>query len=112
MSRFGTFIKAQRLIFATFLLPVILLFAIYAFCGTFPFGDRSVLVPDLAGQYVYFFGGFREVFLGEGSLLYSFSRALGGEMLGIFAYYLASTFSFLVLLFPKERITTAILLIL
>ena len=112
MSRIGAFFKAHRLLFAAFFTPTLLLFIIYAACQTFPFGDRSVLVLDLAGQYVYFFSSFREAFLGEGSLLYSFSRAMGGEMLGIFAYYLASPFSFLVLLFPKEQITAAILLIL
>ena len=48
---------------------------------------------------------------GDASLFYSFSRALGGEFLGIFAYYLASPLSFLVALFPADNILDALLVI-
>ncbi|MCD7776449.1 MAG: YfhO family protein, partial [Firmicutes bacterium] len=73
------------------------------------FGEESVLVLDLNGQYVYFFEELRDIVLGDGSFLYSFGRALGGEFMGIYAYYLASPFSFIVCLFPKENITEALL---
>lgn len=38
-----------------------------------------------------------------GSLLYSWSRSLGGEFLGMYAYYIASPLSYLICLFPKDR---------
>lgn len=110
MTRFLTFWKKRQGAALAFVIPAMILFLAYAACGTSPFGDRSVLVLDLAGQYVYFFEALRDAILGGGSLIYSFSRSLGGEMLGILAYYLASPFSLLVLLFPKNRITAAILL--
>lgn len=97
-------------LFYCFSLPFLIMFGIYASIGVFPFGDNSVLVLDLNGQYVYFFEALRDFIYGEGSLLYSFSRALGGEFLGIYAYYLASPFSYLVALFPKNMITEALLL--
>ncbi|MBE6703160.1 MAG: hypothetical protein E7585_07105 [Ruminococcaceae bacterium] len=112
MSRFCAWIKKQQALLLSFFVPLLLLLTAYAIFGIFPFGEKSVLVLDLAGQYVYFFEGLRDAVLGDKSLLYSFSRALGGEFLGIFAYYLASPFSFLVLLFPKLKITAAIVLIL
>lgn len=93
-----------------FLIPALIMWLIYICLRTFPFGEESVLVLDLNGQYVYFFEGLRDILLGESSPLYSFSRALGGEFFGIFAYYLSSPFSFLVLLFPKSMITEALLL--
>lgn len=93
-----------------FLVPALIMWLIYICLQTFPFGEESVLVLDLNGQYVYFFEGLRDILLGESSPIYSFSRALGGEFFGIFAYYLASPFSFLVLLFPKSMITEALLL--
>lgn len=86
------------------LIPAILVFLIYLSRGLYPFGDGTVLVLDLNGQYVYFFEALREAVLGDGSLLYSWSRSLGGEFLGIYAYYIASPLSYLVCLFPKENV--------
>ncbi len=100
---------ASYLLFC-FLLPFLLLLTVYAIMMTFPFGKSSVLVLDLNGQYVYFFEGLRDIVLGRGSILYSFSRALGGEFLGMYAYYLASPLSYLVVLFPKKMILEALFL--
>ncbi|MBQ2733567.1 MAG: YfhO family protein [Clostridia bacterium] len=91
-----------------FFLPALLMFAIYAALGTYPFGESSVLVLDLNGQYVYFFEALRDLVYGEGDFLYSFGRALGGEFLGIYAYYLASPLSYIVCLFPKHAILEAL----
>ncbi|MBQ1244608.1 MAG: YfhO family protein, partial [Clostridia bacterium] len=83
---------------------------VYIAMGVFPFGKNSVLVLDLNGQYVYFFEALRSFIYGDSSLLYSFSRALGGEFLGIYAYYLASPLSYIVALFPKKCILEALFL--
>ncbi len=92
-----------------FIVPALTMWLIYISMGTFPFGEGSVLVLDLNGQYVYFFEQLREIILGDASIIYSWGRALGGEFMGIYAYYLASPFSFIVCLFPKELITEALL---
>ena len=88
--------------------PLILLF-VYALRGVYPFGESSILALDLNGQYIYYYEFYRGIFLADNSLLYSFSRSLGGEMIGTFAYYLASPFSFILLLFPRVLITEAVL---
>ncbi len=93
-----------------FFLPAIIMWVIYICMQVFPFGEESVLVLDLNGQYVYFFEELKNIIYGDGSLLYSFSRALGGEFFGIFAYYLSSPFSFIVALFPAAYMTEALLL--
>ncbi len=103
--------EASYLLF-TFLLPLCIMAAIYAVIGVFPFGRGSVLVLDLNGQYVYFFEALRDCVWGDSSLLYSFSRALGGEFLGMYAYYLASPLSYLVALFPRDGILDALCLML
>ena len=77
----------------------------------YPFGNNSVLVLDLNGQYVSFFEALRRRIYEGGSLLYTWERALGGEFMGIFAYYISSPFSFIVALFPKGNITEALLCI-
>ena len=95
-----------------FLIPFVLMLIIYAVMGAWPFGPGSVLVLDLNGQYVYFFEALRDCIFGDSSLLYSFGRSLGGEFLGMYAYYLASPLSYLVALFPKGAILEAIFLML
>ena len=95
----------------SFLIPMVVMYVIYLVKGVHPFGDESVLVLDLNGQYVYFYEALRNAILGDKSLLYSFSRSLGGEFLGIYAYYIASPFTYLVCLFPRARILEALLTI-
>ena len=87
------------------------MYLIYIGMEVFPFGKNSVLVLDLNGQYVYYFEYFREIIHGDASLLYSWTRSLGGEFLGIFAYYLCSPFSLIVALLPKAMMTEALLLL-
>ncbi len=101
----------RRMYLAAFIVPLGLMWLIYIAMEVWPFGQNSVLVLDLNGQYVYFFEELRAKLLGGGSLLYSWSRSLGGEFLGIFAYYIASPFSFLTVLFPKSMMTEALLAI-
>ena len=110
LRRFLTNNEYSYLYYA-FFTPVALFFLIYLAMGLHPFGDGSVLVLDLNGQYVSFYEMLRSAVYGDTSLIYSFERALGGEFMGIYAYYLASPFSYIVALFPKERILEALLTI-
>ena len=95
----------------SFIIPAVLMVAIYLALGHKPFGDLSVLTLDLNAQYVYFYEALREFLHGDASLLYSFSRSLGGEFMGIYAYYIASPLSYIVALFPKSMILFALLTI-
>lgn len=103
-----SFLKRNYIYLIAFTVPVLLLVLVYAIRGVYPFGKNSVLALDLNAQYVYYYEAFRDVFYEGKSLFYSFSRILGGEMVGIYAYYLASPFSVILLIFPKEYITEAI----
>jgi len=94
-----------------FFIPFVIMYVLYLAMEVHPIGERSVLVLDLNAQYVYFFEALRNFIYGDGSLLYSFARSLGGEFMGIYAYYIASPFSYLVALFPKEKILDALLCI-
>lgn len=93
----------------TFLIPASIMLLVYAIDKVFPFGENSVLVLDLNAQYIGFFEALRDFAFGDGSMLYSFARSLGGEMMGIYAYYLASPLSYIVCLFPVAYITEALL---
>ncbi len=101
-QRIRFFLKSYWYLVLCALLPAVLVALIYIAKGHHPFGDGCVLVLDLNGQYVWFFEALRNFVKGDADLLYSFSRALGGEFLGIYAYYVASPFSFLLALFPQD----------
>ena len=94
-----------------FILPLLIYWLMFILRGVYPFGEGSVLVLDLNGQYVYFFEALRKALYGNGDLLYSWARSLGGEFTGIYAYYLASPLSYLVFFFSESHITEALLLI-
>ena len=95
----------------SFAVPTVIMFLIFICMEVYPFGDHSVLILDLNGQYVSFYEGLRRAIYGDGSLLYSFGRALGGEFFGIYGYYLASPLSYIVALFPADSILEALAVI-
>ena len=101
----------QGYLYFSFFVPALLFFMVYILQGTFPFGKGSVLVLDLNGQYVYFFEALRKAIYGDASLLYSWCGTLGGEFIGIYAYYIASPLSYIVALFPERAMTEALLTI-
>ena len=112
LSRIFSPMRGMGHIGLAFILPTAIMALIYIAMEVWPFGKSSVLVLDLNGQYVYYFEALRDILRGEQGILYSFERALGGEFLGIFAYYLASPFSFIVALFPEGMITESLYVIL
>lgn len=93
-----------------FFIPMIVLLVSYFIFGIYPFGDESVLVLDLSGQYVYYYENLRDAFWGNGSFVNSWSRNLTGETMGIFAYYLASPFTLIIMLLPRSIMTTSLLI--
>jgi len=105
------FIEQNGYMACAFIIPTIIYFMVFIAIEVWPFGENSVLVLDLNGQYVYFFEALRNAVMEGESLVYSWSRALGGEFTGIYAYYLASPLSYIVCLFPKGYITEALLVI-
>lgn len=107
--RIGRKISDSRAYWLSFLLPPAILFISYIIFQVWPFGERSVLSLDLNAQYVYYYDYMYDVFAGDESIFYSWSRNLSGEFMGIIGYYLASPFNLLVYLFPREWITEGLL---
>lgn len=102
--------KIRSFYVLAFFVPIIIFFGSHIVRGIHPFGDASILVLDLNAQYIYYYEAFRDALLNGKSLFYSFSRTLGGEMMGTLAYYIASPFSFIFLIFPKTMITESVLI--
>ncbi len=95
---------------SAFMLPFLIMLGVYACLGKHPFGDGSVLTLDLQAQYVYYFEAIRDLILEGGSWLYSFQRTLGGEFMGIVAYYCASPFNLIFVLFPDDMMADAVMM--
>lgn len=100
-----------KLYAAAFAAPVLLLAAVCAAAGFAPFGDKTLLTVDMNGQYVAFFSQLRSILLGKDDLLYTFGKALGGDMIGLFAYYIASPLNLLVVFFPVRALPWFVLLL-
>ena len=64
-----------------------------------PFGINTPAVTDAKLQYLDLLAYYRDVLTGQNSAVYTFSNTLGGGAAAIWAYYLASPFNLLVLLF-------------
>lgn len=92
-------------------LPVLLLLALSAWGGIYPFGSESFLTEDLKYQYIDFFTWFRHVLTGEANIFYSFAQGMGSNTWGLYSYYLASPFNFIILLFDEAHLTLAIYVI-
>lgn len=111
-AKLKDFLEEYGYLFIAALIPAVLFYLLYLLSrGLYPFGDGTVLVLDLTGQYVSFYEGLHDILRGEADLLYSFSRNLGGEFLGIFDYYVASPFAMLLALFPERFMLEALLLL-
>ncbi len=87
-----------------FVIPIILLFVFLAWNGIYPFGDISNLRDDLEIQYADYFTFYRNVLLGNGDIGYSFTKSLGGPLVSLWGYYLASPFNLLVVFFRPDQI--------
>ena len=91
-----------------FVLPVILFVCICILMGVAPFGNKSFLISDMYNQYIDYFGYFKSIISGENDIFYTFSKSLGGDMVGLMAYYLMSPLNVIFLFFSSENLVYAI----
>ena len=96
------------LLTACFLIPAVIMLVTYACYGMAPFGENSVLIMDMSNQYCEFYCGLKH--MGSmGDFFFSWSKALGGNYIGVFAYYLSSPLSIFTLLCPNAEMPICLL---
>lgn len=91
-------------------IPCIIMTLLYLSVGVIG-GNKNILTVDLADQYIEFFNALKNIFDGKIGWFYSFSKTLGGNMLGLIAYYLISPFNLIILFFSRLTMPQAILII-
>lgn len=94
-----------------FIIPVIVMLVVFWQQDFYPFGNKTLFTMDMRDQYVAFFASLRNILSGDASLFFSWSRSMGGNYLGLFAYYIASPLSWITVLFPVENLMTGVLLL-
>lgn len=104
--------RSKQLLLLSFSLPFIIMFIIYIAMGVYPFGKETLLTIDLAQQYIDFFSYYRHTLLNEPqALFYSFTKGIGGDMVGLWSYYLNSPFNILMLLVPQHFLPVGIMIL-
>ncbi len=83
----------------------------YFLLNMYPFQNNTLLTIDMNNQYISFFSYFKEVLMGNDSLFYSFSKTMGGEMIGLAAYYLISPFNLLFIFSNVNNLPLIILIV-
>ena len=87
------------------------MFVAYSFLGMWPFGERTGMTVDMHHQYAPLLAGLKDNILTGDLGTYSFEVGLGINYVSLFAYYLASPFNLLLLVFPDRLLAEGILFI-
>ncbi|HBA96598.1 MAG TPA: hypothetical protein DCZ23_00670, partial [Lachnospiraceae bacterium] len=95
----------------SFSIPVTIFLIIMYKSGFYPFGDKTLFIMDMKGQYLEFYASLRNIASSDDSIFFSWSRSMGGNYLGLFAYYLASPLSFITLFFSIRNLAAGILVL-
>ncbi len=86
----------------SFFLPLIIMVAIFAVRGIYPFGDNVYLRSDMYHQYCPFFSELWDKIRNGGSLFYSWEIGLGSNFAALYGYYLSSPLNWFIGFFPHE----------
>ena len=82
---------------------ITILYLIYMIiCRIHPFGDHSLFRSDVKGQYFEYWIYMKNAFMGKDSFIYSFTKSIGGNVFGIWSYYLLSPYNILFLISKPE----------
>ena len=94
------------------LLPMTIMLVVWFFMGSYPFGNKSLMTVVFDQQYISFYGLLKNAILSGdlSSLTYSFTKSIGGEMIGELGYYLMSPFNIIYVLLPLKYIGLSVFL--
>jgi len=104
-------VKRIMLYMFAFFIPFFVLLGIIIALKVYPFGENTYMPVDAFNQYVPYLQYFKETIFGTNSMLYSLGKSIGGEMYGLFTYYLMSPFNLISLFFKKEQMSIAFFII-
>lgn len=74
--------KKAALYLLSYVLPLLIIVAAFVALQIAPFGDVTLVISDADAQYINYYSFLGRLFRGNGNIFYSFSKALGGNMIG------------------------------
>lgn len=98
------FIKKYYINLLSFLLPIIILLIVCAINNLFPLGQNYLNIYDGNLQHTGFIEYFKNILLGNESLLYSFKGGLGYDFYSVFIYYLSDPLNIISVFFDREHL--------
>ena len=108
MEKIRRFEKNTLITLLAFVVPALIMLLIFVRGDFAPFGKVSILVADMRYQFVDYIGYMKSIFFGNNDMLYSFSKTMGGDMMGFASYYLFNPFFLILLLFPNDILPVGI----
>ncbi len=97
-KKYGTCLMAPLCVLAFFA-------AFFALFGIYPFGGYSFSWCDMDQQVIPFMAQLKDILNGQGSFFLSMENAGGMNFWGVFLFFLASPFSFLVIFVQKQDLS-------
>ncbi len=97
-------LKKSKSVFISPLLVIGVFAVCFALNGFFPFGKSSVSWCDMTQQVIPLLCDFKDILLGKEGFFLSLQNSGGMNFFGVFFFFLASPFSFLVVFFEKADI--------
>lgn len=91
----------------SFLLPVIIYFIVLMILGIWPNGTKTVVFMDLKDEYIEYLTSLRQSLNPDSTLFFSWSHSLGGDMLGLYAFYSGGFLALISFLFPVAKLYQA-----
>lgn len=112
IKKWTNFIKKNGLfLLLSFLLPLLVMVAVYALNGIYFGSDRTIMASDSFSQYSNFHASLNNVLKGEQSIFYTWYGSLGLNYWAFSAYYLNGLFTPLVAFFSNSTMPDALYVI-
>lgn len=98
------FVKKYYPLLAAPVITAVIMLMTFSHYNMYPFGNGSVAWCDANQQQIPLLMTFKDILSGEDSLLFTMQHAGGMSFWGVFCFFLANPFSFLVAFVPKEDV--------
>ena len=104
--------KKKVVYLTSFFLPIGIMLVSWIINGFFPFGAKSLMAVDFNAQYIGLYAYLKHLFFNGdwNSFFSSFSKSIGGGMLGIWGFNLISPFNLLYFFFSEQNFQGAVML--
>lgn len=95
--------KEMKMAGIAFAISFIMIYVLYYLLSFAPFGSGTVAWGDGIYQYLDIFSCLKNILQGKIDMFYTMSDTLGGDLLSVFSYYLASPWNLLIVFFQPDQ---------